>query len=94
MGALKCGFYSDYFGVSDLAFKLFSQISAELNDYGYQKVFAKWFRQQPDSENGRLGGGLDATLSMLSKHSQIAESVALLLISTFKGRFELLVPEI
>lgn len=31
---------------------------------------------------------------MLNKHSQIAESVALLLISSFKGSFELLLPEI
>ena len=31
---------------------------------------------------------------MLSKHSQIAESVALLLISSFKGSFNLLIPEI
>jgi len=40
---LKCGFFSDYFTVSDQAFKLFSQISFELNGQGYQKVFAKWF---------------------------------------------------
>jgi hypothetical protein len=31
---------------------------------------------------------------MLNKHSQIAESVALLLISSFKGSFNLLIPEI
>lgn len=43
LSALKSGFYSDNFSVSSAAFKLFSKISAELNAYGYQKVFYKWF---------------------------------------------------
>jgi hypothetical protein len=80
--------------VSDRAFRLFWKISSDLNEFGYQKVFAKWLFQKPDSDNGRLGGGLEATLFMLNKHSQIAESVALLLISSFKDSFELLIPEI
>lgn len=35
LGALKCGVYSDSFQVSSLAFKLFSKISSDLNNYGY-----------------------------------------------------------
>ena len=50
--------------------------------------------QKPDAENGKLGGGLESTLYMLKKHSQIVESVALLLISSFRGSMELLLPEI
>jgi len=94
LSALKCGFYSEYFTVSDLAFKLFSKISTDLNSFGYQKVFARWYLQVPEQDNGKLGGGLEATLFMLDKHSQIVESVALLIISTFHGSFELLIPEI
>jgi hypothetical protein len=69
LSALKCGFYSEYFTVSDLAFKLFSKISTDLNSFGYQKVFARWYLQVPEQDNGNLGGGLEATLFMLDKHS-------------------------
>ena len=69
LSALKCGFFSDDFEVSGRAFKLFSKISNDLNSYGYQKVFARWYLQKPDTENGNLGGGLEATLYMLNKHS-------------------------
>jgi hypothetical protein len=68
LSALKCGFFSEYFEVSGQAFRLFSKISQDLNSYGYQKVFAKWYLQKPEAENGKLGGGLEATLYMLSKH--------------------------
>jgi hypothetical protein len=68
LSALKCGFFSEYFAVSSEAFRLFSRISSELNSFGYQNVFSKWFLQQPETDNGKLGGGLEATLSMLRKH--------------------------
>ena len=74
--------------MSNEAFKLFSKISNDLNDFGYQKVFAKWLFQKPEQDNGKLGGGLEATLYMLNKHSQIVENVALLLISSFHGSME------
>jgi hypothetical protein len=69
LSALKCGFYSEYFAVSDWAFRVFSKISSDLNSHGYQRVFAKWYLQKPEEENGKLGGGLEATLFMLEKHS-------------------------
>ena len=43
LSALKCGFFSDDFEISGCAFKLFSKISTDLNTYGYQKVFARWY---------------------------------------------------
>ena len=94
LNALKSGFFSECMPVAEWTCKLFSKIAMDFEQNSQLTDLYQWFIQVPSAKNGQLGGGLEAVLYSLNKHSQIVEHVCNVILAVFKGNLSKLISEL
>ncbi len=79
LNSIKCGFYSEEISIGEWTGKLFVKLSQDFSNLNLLHEFYTWFVMMPTSKNGQHGGGFEAALYCLSKHSTLIDLVSLLI---------------